>query len=925
MNSSADTFAQLRDATGRAQAGLAGKDSAAVKTALADVRDICDARAQAGGSFDGIVTIQGVMMSLQIGDQALAQQLAERMLRDAAQLLEQLNEQYRLALEQKNIQEARAALYQAYASALIFIPSVLCPEIPWMLQVFASQQKEQGSALLWLLHSIVPKLVKADWQDWPLPADLLSRANRAAAQTLVLTGNEIMQNPSFGTLVEQSMHLALNALALLPRDSRDQLMADCKNLLGQVYMNFGPVYYEEALDSFEDCIAIQDPLGNQEYTARDHANAGAAALSLSLFRAANNLQADAETFRARAQNHLITARDYFRVHGPKKDLRDTLVNLGAYYAYFRQPQDAKDALEEALGLMDSFEGDERYYGVKVLGNLGNLCIDTGEYDQAIIHLDAALQLLQTIALPEPETDLICYGGKGKALCLLKRYPEAQPYLDHARIKLEELRSSFESEMTSMQLLKNYHWIYEWSIQCLAAQEGWTEAFEVAEKVKWRSITVLLRYLSLGMVDGAKEPLIQEETTLLAKVLDALGTPIEATLYADAGAWKRLEEIWAELQPRYPEYVALRRQETLNAAETAKLLDDKVPVLVEYYLGDESGVAVALIVRKDNDKTAGVSLPAAKPAIIDLVRQLRQQTDTKPESDFQRISKELHRILIEPLLPHLSAGEGICFVPYGEMHNLPFGTLFDGQKYLMESHPIVIAPSASALRWWVEKDRRDSESCLIFTATSDIREGAKELSDLHLFRHLAETSILPLFSKGESMESLPATKASLIAALAADWDIAHLACHGVAQPDGLKSFLVMGGDAAATAKDLTATEIATQVRCRTTLVTLSACESAVAQTSTGDDVAGLAQSFLMAGTSSVLASNAYVRQDAGVAVTGDFYRYWTGKSKEGKRYSKIEALQLAQIAAKNKRDWLGIGQRTWHPQQWGVFQLYGSWR
>jgi CHAT domain-containing protein len=355
------------------------------------------------------------------------------------------------------------------------------------------------------------------------------------------------------------------------------------------------------------------------------------------------------------------------------------------------------------------------------------------------------------------------------------------------------------------------------------------------------------------------------------------------------------------------------------------LDDKVPVLVEYYLGNESGMAVALIIRKPGGKATGVSLPAAKQAILDLVRQLREQTDEKPESEFQRISQELHRILIEPLLPHLCTGEGVCFVPYGGMHNLPFGTLFDGQKYLMESHAVVIAPSASALRWWVGKDRHGCESSLIFTATSDIREGAEKLSDLHLFRHLAETWIVPLFDKSESMVSLPATKASLIAALAADWDVAHIACHGVAQPDGLKSFLVMGGDPADPAKDLTADEIATQVRCRTTLVMLSACESAVAQTSTGDDIAGLAQSFLIAGSSSVLASNAYVRQDAGVAITGDFYRYWTGKNKEGKRYSKIEALQLAQMAAKNKRDWLGVGPHTWHPQQWGVFQLYGSWR
>jgi CHAT domain-containing protein len=230
-----------------------------------------------------------------------------------------------------------------------------------------------------------------------------------------------------------------------------------------------------------------------------------------------------------------------------------------------------------------------------------------------------------------------------------------------------------------------------------------------------------------------------------------------------------------------------------------------------------------------------------------------------------------------------------------------------------------------LRWWTGKDRHNRESCLLFTATSNIREGTQRLSDLHLFRHLAEAGIVPLFDMHEFMTSPPEAKASLIEKLAGSWDVAHIACHGVAHSEGLKSFLVMGGDPADTEKDLTAAEIAAQVRCQTTLVTLSACESAVAQTSTGDDVAGLAQSFLMAGSSSVLASNNYVRQDAGVAITSDFYRNWTGKEKDGKSCSKIEALQLAQIAAKDKRDWFGAGRHTWHPQQWGVFQLYGNWR
>jgi len=481
----------------------------------------------------------------------------------------------------------------------------------------------------------------------------------------------------------------------------------------------------------------------------------------------------------------------------------------------------------------------------------------------------------------------------------------------------------------MQLLKVFHWIYEWSIVCLAAlaqtaPERWAEAFRIAENVKWRSFTTLLRYLPLGMVDTGQEPLVQEEETLLLQLQSALGNPVEAALLRDGRVEARLNEIWRALEARFPDYVALRRQLTLSARDTAALLDGEVPVLVEYYLGEESDLALAFVVGKDGG-ASGAVLPATRAQIVELVRKLREQTDDKPVEAFNALSCELHRVLIEPISGHFVAGAGICFVPYGEMHNLPFATLFDNGFYLAEKHAVVIAPTASALRWWLGKDRRGRSNCLLFTATTRIRVGEKQLPDLLLFRSLAKTGIAPLFANHQWVESPPATKLSLLEQLQTARDVVHIACHGIAQANALRSFLALPGEGSSADRDLTAAEVATQVRCQTTLVTLSACHSAVAQASTGDDVAGLAQAFLLAGSSSVLASNAYVVQDLGVAITSAFYRYWKGEGPDRQAHSKLEALRLAQIDAMNRRNWFGFGARTWHPQQWGVFQLYGSWQ
>jgi CHAT domain-containing protein len=399
--------------------------------------------------------------------------------------------------------------------------------------------------------------------------------------------------------------------------------------------------------------------------------------------------------------------------------------------------------------------------------------------------------------------------------------------------------------------------------------------------------------------------------------------------------RRLEAIWNDLAARHPDYVAIRREETIDAASAFALFDDHVSALVEFYLGDQYGTALAFVLVRGETAPRVVRLTVDAGRIAQLVAAVRARTTDVPIAAFRAASKELYDATIAPLIDLIPEGAGICIVPYGQLHNAPFSGLWDGTRYLFERNALTIAASVSALRWWLRKDRGARERCLVFAATSNIREGGKQLVNLDSFADLARRVVAPLFPQAIVVAGADATKQRLLDALvpsdATGPDVAHLACHGIAKPEGFASCLVLAGDDASDAKDLSALEIASGLRIDASLVTLSACHSAVSETSTGgDEVAGLAQAFLMAGASSVLATLWEVRQDAGDSVMREFYERWCAKT--GPCESKIASLQAAlRIASQSPNalgrlgGLLGLHDDVSHPYLWSTLQLYGNWR
>ena len=445
--------------------------------------------------------------------------------------------------------------------------------------------------------------------------------------------------------------------------------------------------------------------------------------------------------------------------------------------------------------------------------------------------------------------------------------------------------SFLGLITRNNFLKSYRLAFELLIDCCAtlgenSMDRRRQAFDLVETIKWGLFTSVIRFSPMRLHGHDNHPLLAKEDALMRVVGDTLISPSHQAAgdHVVEQALRELKKIWTELEQIDPEYVAIRRQGTIKADEVRGLLDPQVPVLVEYYLGEyKKDLALAFVFIASEPGLRIVRLPEIPKAIYEEIDLLRRQDDSKPIEEFDRPARRLHRILVEPLLGFLPEETGICFVPFSDLHNLPFNALFDGERYLIERNSVIVAPSATALRWWVRNNTRKPQRGLIVTATHDVTIDHERAVDLADFERLARLRIAPLFPVSLVVPPGEATKARLLIELAdvkdPPWDVVHIACHAVFESGAAR--LIMLGDPSDPAKDLMAQEIFTFVRPSATLVTLSACETAVADAATNDEIVGLAQGFLFGGASSVLASQWYVVQGVGVELTREFYASWMG--------------------------------------------------
>jgi CHAT domain-containing protein len=252
--------------------------------------------------------------------------------------------------------------------------------------------------------------------------------------------------------------------------------------------------------------------------------------------------------------------------------------------------------------------------------------------------------------------------------------------------------------------------------------------------------------------------------------------------------------------------------------------------------------------------------------------------------------DLYRSLMAPFIDEVTT-QRLIIVPHGSLHFLPFHALYDGRRYLIDRFEISYAPSASVLKYCLDKKPVAGASpLLVGVADEQAPMITGEIGGLSR-----------LFPDARVLLNEAATRADFTAECK-NPSFLHIATHAVFRQDNPMFSSFKLADGWVTAFDLFS------MSCQTNLVALSGCQSGVSEVAGADDLLGLMRGFLYAGARSLLVSLWNVNDVSTSELMDRFYGNW----RQGG--SKAAALQQAMIETRDEHP---------NPFHWAPFQLVGA--
>ena len=234
---------------------------------------------------------------------------------------------------------------------------------------------------------------------------------------------------------------------------------------------------------------------------------------------------------------------------------------------------------------------------------------------------------------------------------------------------------------------------------------------------------------------------------------------------------------------------------------------------------------------------------------------------------------------------------IAIVPHGTLHFLPFHAFFDGEQYVIDKFEISYAPSASVLKYCLEKPKASGNRELLV--------GIADQKTPLIEEELAQIS--GLFPNAHVLRGQAATRAAFVEG-SKTASLIHIATHAIFRQDKPMFSSFKLADGYFTAFDLFS------VICAANLVTLSGCQSGMSEVSGSDDLLGLMRGFLYAGSQSLLLSLWNVNDESTAALMVNFYEEW----QQGA--TKAAALRKAMLQVRSNHA---------NPFYWAPFLLVGS--
>jgi CHAT domain-containing protein len=288
-----------------------------------------------------------------------------------------------------------------------------------------------------------------------------------------------------------------------------------------------------------------------------------------------------------------------------------------------------------------------------------------------------------------------------------------------------------------------------------------------------------------------------------------------------------------------------------------------------------------------------------------VTRFRRNLETRTTYSYLAEAQQLYDGLIRPLRPWLREHgiDTLVFVPDGALRTIPFASLHDGEKFLIQDLAVAVAPGLSLVV--PQASGRDRERALLNGISVPV-QGFPPLDYVPVeMRNLQTNFPCELLLNQEfTLEGLRRKLEQ------EQFSIIHIASHGQFSRDVRNTF-VLTYDTKLTLNALESLLRPSQYRGRPVeLLVLSAC-----QTAAGDDRAalGLAGVAVKAGARSALATLWFVNDQSTSALITEVYE----QLRRSPGVSKAHALQAAQVKL--------LGDRRYrHPCYWSPFLIIGNW-
>ena len=299
------------------------------------------------------------------------------------------------------------------------------------------------------------------------------------------------------------------------------------------------------------------------------------------------------------------------------------------------------------------------------------------------------------------------------------------------------------------------------------------------------------------------------------------------------------------------------------------------------------------------------VPVEQKELKKIANRFRTDLQNVTSKDFFTDAQKLYNWLIRPLEENLTKQQidSIVIAPDGALRLIPFSTLHDGEKFLIEKYAIGTVPAISLTEM---QAFQSGDSEILISGLSHGVQGFAPLPSVE-----AELTDIKDIMQGEKAYLNAEHNLSNLTREFQNkaYSIVHFATHGAFGGSSEKTFLLLYEDKLNMNQLSRLIDYGRYRNSQVELLTLSACQTAM-----GDERAalGLAGVAVKAGVKSVVATLWFVDDEATSLAIIEFYRQLKTPG-----ISKAKALQNAQKM-------LIAQKRFQHPAYWAPFLLIGNW-